>query len=418
MLKYNLFLFCAWLFIIPAAIVRLYTKKDTLHTLKSRFSIFKKLDVHNETIWCHAASVGEFNTLETLIPDLKKHFKNHDILLTVSNIIAYEQAKIWADENTYIKIAPLDFPVVLKRFINYWNPVVLLTMENEIFPNRVSLLKKTKCKIIWVNARISKKSITFWEKNSKLKDHTIKNIDYIFAQDKSAYQRFKNLGFDETKLTQTDNLKKFRSPSIVNIDHIKEINHFFPYQDTICIASSHPGEEALILEAYEIALRNNSNLKMILVPRHPKRMKEISSQIDNFKFKYLIRSQNQTLGKDTQIYLADTIGELPLWYSSCSITFIAGSLLPIGGHTPYEPTLYSSAIIHGQYFSNFEEIYDELDKNRGAIKVTNPKELAAAWEKLKIVKFREQTLSKAKSILLKVDEKEKLINSIIYKLKP
>ena len=70
--KYNLFLFCAWLFIIPAAIVRLYTKKDTLHTLKSRFSIFKKLDVHNETIWCHAASVGEFNTLETIIPDLKK----------------------------------------------------------------------------------------------------------------------------------------------------------------------------------------------------------------------------------------------------------------------------------------------------------------------------------------------------------
>jgi len=98
LLKYNLFLFCAWLFIIPAAIVRLYTKKDTLHTLKSRFSIFKKLDVHNETIWCHAASVGEFNTLETLIPDLKKHFKNHEILLTVSNIIAYEQAKIWADE--------------------------------------------------------------------------------------------------------------------------------------------------------------------------------------------------------------------------------------------------------------------------------------------------------------------------------
>ena len=174
MIKYNLFLFFAWLFVIPAGFIRLYSKKDTLITLTNRFSLFNNSKPERQTIWCHAASVGEFNTLETLIPNMKEAFENYEILLTVSNIVAYEQAKLWSDKQIHIAIAPLDFPSVLKRFIKYWKPVTLITMENEIFPNRIVLLKKDGCKIVWVNARISAKSAKFWEKNSKLKDQIIR----------------------------------------------------------------------------------------------------------------------------------------------------------------------------------------------------------------------------------------------------
>ena len=202
MIKYNFFLFFAWLFVIPAGLIRLYSKKDTLITFTNRFSFFKYSKPEKQTIWCHAASVGEFNTLETLIPSIKEKFKNNEILITVSNIVAYEQAKLWSDKQIHIAIAPLDFPSVLKRFIKYWKPITLITIENEIFPNRIVLLKKARCKIVWVNARISSKSMKFWENNSNLKNQVTKNIDHVFAQDKITHERFKKLGFDIQKLTQ------------------------------------------------------------------------------------------------------------------------------------------------------------------------------------------------------------------------
>ena len=413
MIKYNLFLFFAWLFVIPAGLIRLYSKKDTFYTLISRFAFFKNSKPAKQTIWCHAASVGEFNTLETLIPDIKETFKNYEILLTVSNIVAYEQAKIWTDEQIHVAIAPLDFPNVLKRFIKHWKPIALITLENEIFPNRIVLLKKARCKIVWVNARISTKSMKFWENNSNLKNRVTKNIDHVFAQDKITHERFKKLGFDIQKLTQIENLKKFRAPQKVDEIHIKEINKSFAYEDTICIASSHRGEEVIILDAFKLALQKKSNLKMILVPRHPKRMKEIVNLIEEYQFKYSVRSQNESPCSDNQIYLADTIGELPLWYSSCSVTFVAGSLLPIGGHTPYEPTFYSSAIIHGPHFSNFEDAYYTLNKNKGALKVTNSEELSQAWEKLRNKKYRNNTISNAKNIFYNSDEKDVLLNIIL-----
>jgi len=413
LIKYNLFLFFAWLFVIPAGFIRLYSKKDTLITFTNRFSFFKNSKPEKQTIWCHAASVGEFNTLETLIPSIKEKFKNNEILITVSNIVAYEQAKLWSDKQTHVAIAPLDFPNVLKRFIKYWKPITLITMENEIFPNRIVLLKKARCKIIWVNARISTKSMKFWENNSNLKNQVTKNIDHVFAQDKITHERFKKLGFDIQKLTQIENLKKFRAPQKVDEIHIKEINKSFAYEDTICIASSHPGEELIILDAFKIALQKKSNLKMILVPRHPKRMKEIVNLIEEYQFKYSVRSQNESPCSDNQIYLADTIGELSLWYSSCSVTFVAGSLFPIGGHTPYEPTFYSSAIIHGPHFSNFEDAYYTLNKNKGALKVTNSEELSQAWEKLRNKKYRNNTISNAKNIFYNSDEKDVLLNIIL-----
>ena len=415
MVKYNLFLFFLWLLVIPAALIRLFTKKDTFQTIKNRFSFFTKSKNHKATIWCHAASVGEFNTLEILIPTLKENFKKHGIILTVSNIIAYEQAKQWEDEQINVTIAPLDFPIVVRRFITHWRPSALLTMENEIFPNRIALLKNAGCKVVWVNARISEKSINFWNKNLNLKKQIIKNIDHVFAQDKLAYQRFKKLGLSSSKLTQTENLKKFRSLPKVERKHTIEINKSFAYENTICVASSHPGEEILILDTFKLALLKNPDLKMIIVPRHPKRMQEIINLIKEYDFKYSVRSKNEFPSINDQIYLADTIGELPLWYSSCSTTFVAGSLLPIGGHTPFEPAYYSSTIIHGKHFSNFHDIYTQLDNNNGAIKAIDPLQISNAWEKLRNNEFRKKTLSNAQKILFSGSQKEELIATILRK---
>jgi len=109
--------------------------------------------------------------------------------------------------------------------------------------------------VVWINARISEKSTNFWNRNLNLKNEVIKNIDHVFAQDKLTYQRFKKLGLSSPKLTQTENLKKFRASPKVEKNYIKKINKSFAYENTICIASSHPGEEIIILDAFKLALQ-------------------------------------------------------------------------------------------------------------------------------------------------------------------
>ncbi|MDE0765799.1 MAG: hypothetical protein OSB15_06955 [Amylibacter sp.] len=416
MFKYNLFLLFTWGLILPAALIRLCTGKDTTHSLKARFSLFQNQRPKNKIIWCHAASVGEFNTLEILIPEMKEKFSNYDILITVSNITAYKQAESWIDNQLYVAVAPLDFKTVLKRFIKTWAPIVLITMENELFPNRIMLAKKYNCKVIWVNARLSKKSMKFWQKNSTLTNHLIKNIDHVFAQDNIAFDRFHTLGFNRQNLTETENLKKFRSFPIAPIDDVKRVNDIFPYNKTICAASTHSGEDEILIAAFNEALIAEPQLKMIIVPRHPKRMSEITKLIEKQDLKYSIRSINNLPTKNDQIFLADTMGELTLWYSASATTFVAGSLLPIGGHTPFEPAAYGSAIIHGQHFSNFQKIYTELDQKEGAFIASSATEISSTWAQLRNDKKRLKTLNLAQDILFKTNYKIQIINTIIDKI--
>ena len=415
LVKYNLILMLSWLLVVPASIIRLCTNKDTILTLCARFAVGMGRPSQKPTLWCHAASIGEFHTLQTLLPSLKNTYSDYNILVTTSNIIAFARARTWTDPQLSVSIAPLDFRSVMNRFLKHWMPIALITIENELFPNRTKMVRNFGAKVVWINARISEHSFKFWQKHPTLTDQVFSKIDYVFAQDNAAFERFRLLGISDHKLEQTQNLKKFCDTAPVSHPDLTAIQNVFQYTDTLCAASTHPGEDEVLLDAYAIALKQNPSLKLILVPRHPKRAPAIKLLMEQRTLSFATRSGGELPQATDHVYLADTIGELPLWYTASATTFVAGSILPIGGHTPFEPAAYGSSIIHGPYFSNFQDIYTGLQHAKGSIMVSSADEIATAWETLRISKNRNIMISNAKRQLLDIAEMEQTIDAIIQK---
>jgi 3-deoxy-D-manno-octulosonic-acid transferase len=140
-------------------------------------------------------------------------------------------------------------------------------------------------------------------------------------------------------------------------------------------ASTHEGEEKLIAAAHRHASKASQGLLLIIVPRHPERGLEIASILAKENFKICLRSKKDKISSDTQIYIADTLGELGLWYRVAPVSFVGGSFVPIGGHNPFEPAALGSAILHGPYVENFKEIYNRLNVAGAAVKIEEASEL-------------------------------------------
>jgi 3-deoxy-D-manno-octulosonic-acid transferase len=415
MLKYNLLLLLAWLITPVVAISRIISGKDNVRSFLGRFAINRNCLHADQPIWFHVASIGELNTLETLIPQIKRTFFDQEILITVSNRIAYAQALHLMGNGIHVTIAPLDFKSVLKRFMRHWNPSALITIENEIYPNRNMICHQRGMPIVWINARISKNSFAFWQRNQRLSQSVMGCIDYVFAQDSIAYQRFLDLDVRQGKIQQTPNLKTFKTAPPVEQSDLNEIQNAFPHRKTICAASTHKGEEAVLLGALKIALQSDPDLKMILAPRHPKRASEIRALMDHTNISYAIRSKGEMPRKSDQVYLADTMGEMNIWYSAAATTFVAGSITTVGGHTPFEPASYGSALIHGSHFSNFQDIYDKLRVKGGSCQADSPKQIADCWLQLLKTNTRAKQIQAAKMVLFDASDAGETIEKILQK---
>ncbi len=416
MIKYRLLLGIAW-FVTPLVFIqRIVTGKDSVETFKARLGITRQNSAKPQLLWLHAASLGEFNTLELLLPALLKQFPTYDLLITVSNKITFEKAKLLRSPTVHVDIAPFDFALVTDKFLNHWNPSCLVTIENEVFPNRNIKTAQKGIPIIFVNARMSQKSFTRWAKNPRLAKKVFGCISYCFTQDQNAFQRFSDLGVAARNIEMRGNLKKFQQATPVTHPDLPRLQAAFPAQNTLCAASTHKGEDQIILDAFQRAKQMRPDLKLILVPRHAKRAPEIKTLIAATGLASAQRSQNQLPRPTDDIYLADTIGEMPLWYAASAITFVAGSLVPVGGHTPYEPAAYGSAIIHGSQYANFQAIYEQLVVNHGSLQADTAKDIAGAWLRLLDPDVRNAQVTAARKALFDNSDKDKMLGHIIQKI--
>ncbi len=416
MLKYRLLMMLAWLAVPFVFVQRLITGKDNFKTFVARLGYTSQNSANPRLIWLHAASLGEFNTLELLLQRLSQKFTNYDLLITVSNKIAFERAKQHRSSKIHVVIAPTDFGSVTNKFLNHWKPSCLITIENEVYPHRNVKCAQNGVPIIFVNARMSAKSYATWHKNPGLSKRVFSCIDYCFAQDQNAFERFSALGVPADRMAMLGNLKQFQKAIPVGHPDLQTIRSAFPKQNTICVASTHKGEDQIVLDALKIAKQTNPDLKLILVPRHAKRAPEIIALIEKSGFSHTVRSQGNLPSTTVDIYLADTMGEMPLWYSSASQTFVAGSLVPVGGHTPYEPAAYNSAISHGSQYSNFQVIYEQLVTAHGSLQADTAEEIARAWLRLCDPAVRKAQLAAAQKALFENNDKEKMLDTIVQKI--
>ncbi len=356
-------------------LIRLFNKKEDHNRFKERFGFHGKKRPKGELIWIHCVSVGESNSAIILIEELLKNNNSLKMLFTSTTVTSASQIKQKLSGNDRIihQFLPIDDFFSVRRFINYWKPSTAIFVESEIWPNLIDISAKNNIKLALINARISLKSFKRWQFLHKLGFNIFKNFQISFAQSKKDQERLISLGLENTKFI--GNLKSLaktlKFDDVKLNDLVKQINH----RPFWLASSTHDGEEEIIIKLHQRLKKSLPNLLTIIVPRHPNRINDIKNLIPN-NLNFALRSKNQKITQNVELYIADTLGELGLFYKLCDISLICGSLKDdIGGHNPFEALKLDCATISGRFVDNFEEIYKNLEKNKACIIINNEEEL-------------------------------------------
>ncbi len=365
-------------FIAIYLLLRVLKKKEQFNRLSERFGFAKCpknfINSKSPIIWIHGVSVGEANCAFFLAEELLKFSPQLRILLTTTTLTSARiiAQKITSYEDKIIhQLLPIDVDICVKNFLNFWHPKAIIFVESEIWPNIIATAKSKAICTFLVNARISNKSLKNWQKIKKLGFNIFDYFSTIFAQ--SSEEQIKLQQICSKQVMFHGNLKAQTKTLSVDEEELRNLKKQINNRLVWLCASTHKGEEEMILKIHERLREKFSNLLTIIVLRHPSRLPEVIALNNNKKI--AIRSQKQIIDDSTQIYIVDTLNELGIFYSLADFAFIGGSLLPIGGHNPFEAIKLNCAVISGNGVANFAEIYHELSQNEGVIMVKNSDEL-------------------------------------------
>jgi len=351
--------------------------KEHKTRLVERFATPTIARPNGDIIWIHAVSVGETNSSLALVAELLKSAPQITILFTTTTLTS---AAILADKITGYngrvihQFLPVDCYFIVRKFLKFWRPKKAIFVESEIWPNFIYEARKLGIATILVNARISKKSFSRWILAKKIGFNIFDSFSLIFAQSEDDKKRLQQLTFQEVRYC--GNLKA----QIANLKfNTKELDNLLVQigdRKFWLAASTHQGEEKIVLEIHRKLKQKFPDLLTIIVPRHPHRALEIKGLMSDLNFSQ--RSLKENIFSKTEIYLADTLGELGLFYALSDFAFLGGSLVEVGGHTPFEPAQLKCAIISGNNVANNKKAFDELISKQACKSVKNADELEAA----------------------------------------
>ncbi|MGY5394263.1 3-deoxy-D-manno-octulosonic acid transferase [Acinetobacter sp. NigerLNRRAM0016] len=334
------------------------------------------------TIWFHAVSVGETNAAQPLIEHYLK--QGHPVLVTNTTKTGQARAKSLFNKAPYQALfqavyLPADQKGLVQVFFQKYQPKILILVETELWPNLIDQAQAFKVPTILVNARLSAKSAQGYAKVSGLTQAMLKGLNQLLAQDAATAERFIQLGAAPS-VTQVVGSIKFdiHAPEQF-VQQAIQLKHNWQLADRkiITIASTHAPEEQKLLSALQPYLQQHPELLCIVVPRHPERFDEVYQIAQNLNLQTSRRSQQQPIQADTQVFLADSMGELWLWYALSQVCFVGGSLNePGGGHNILEPIALNVPTILGKNYFNFQTIVDEFIQ-ADAVKVVENAEQAA-----------------------------------------
>ncbi|MEQ8367152.1 MAG: 3-deoxy-D-manno-octulosonic acid transferase [Roseicyclus sp.] len=361
---------------------RLADGKEDGDRLDERRGIAVRARPKGPLIWFHAASVGESLALLELIRLLLEDRPELTVLVTTGTVTS---AGVMADrlpERAIHQFVPLDAGVFVNRFLDHWRPDLAVWTESELWPTLICETHARGIPMLLVNARMSKASHDKWRFLRGMAGSLLRRFDLALVQDSLTEIYLRRLGMPERRMEVTGTLKEGAAALPANNAELAALRAELGGRPTWLAASTHPGEEVKVLDAHRTALRTNPRLMLLLVPRHADRGDEIAALLDEGGWNYTRRSAGDGPEPEAQVYLADTMGELGLWYRLAAVSFVGGSLEPIGGHNPFEPAALGSAILHGPYVTNFVDIYQRLTEARAARLVSAPNTLAEEVDQL------------------------------------
>jgi 3-deoxy-D-manno-octulosonic-acid transferase len=378
---YNLVVYLAQPFVAIYWLIRGIINHSYRDRFGQRFGLgYPKLQ---KCIWLHAVSVGEVQAALPLITALRQRFTNHTMLVTtVTPTGAARVQALFGDTVSHCYI-PFEMPVAVNRFYGSVNPELALIIETEIWPNLFRGSGVYDIPLVLVSARISPRSVGGYRKLLPLFRDTLSYGIIIAAQSQADAERFRSLGAASERTRVTGNIKfDIELPSDLTARGDELRRQVFGDRAVWIAASTHEQEEQQILAAHQQLLAANPELLLVLVPRHPERFAHVRGLVEKHGFRCIARTEKRRCHSSTNVFLGDTMGEVPLFYAASDIAFVGGSLVPVGGHNLLEPAALGLPVITGPHVFNAEEIADMFVDTGACRMVRNADELAAAVAEL------------------------------------
>ena len=331
-------------------------------------------------IWLHAASVGETNAVLPLMADLRQRRPGVRFLLTTGTVTSAVLAEARRGPDDIHQFAPLDAPKYIARFLDHWRPDLAVLTESEIWPNTILACHNRHIPIALINARMSERSHKRWRKNRGVARPLFSRIRLILAQNERLARRFRDLGGRDVRVA--GNLKVDAPPLPVDPALLSDLKTQIDGRQILLGASTHPGEDEALIEAYLAVKPKLPQLLLIIAPRHPNRGGALADMVGGKNLLHSRRQQKDAILANTDVYIADTVGEMGLFYSLAEVAFIGGSLIEHGGQNPIEAIRMGTVVLTGPSQYNFTDAYDELKRRGGTVEVANEADLARCVERL------------------------------------
>ena len=370
------FLFPVFVLII---FFRRYLNKEDIKRFKEKISVNDPfLPKNKKIIWIHAASIGETKSVFPLISKLTKDNKDIFILLTSTTLSASQliERQKFNKNNIQHRFLPLDVKFLVNKFINHWEPELVIFVDSEVWPNYLLEISKRKIPLVLLNGRITMKTFNRWKLASSLSLKLFSLYDLCLSSSKESEKNLKSLGAKNVKFF--GNLK-----FCANINSKKkyiDLKSIFIKHNIWCAASTHPDEEEVILKTHILLKQKGIKIITIIIPRHINRSKEINKISSDFNIKSQIINKFEDISKDTEILIVNSIGEMINYFQNCESIFMGKSLskklIKVGGQNPIEPAKCGCKIYHGPYISNFKEIYRFLEEKKIAFEIINEIDLS------------------------------------------
>ncbi|MEX2616947.1 MAG: 3-deoxy-D-manno-octulosonic acid transferase [Alphaproteobacteria bacterium] len=372
---------------------RLNAGKEDSARFPERRGIASRPRPYGPLVWMHAASVGEAQSALSLIARMLRVRTDLHILVTTGTVTS---AGILADRlppRSFHQYVPVDYLPWVRRFLDHWDPDMAVWIESEFWPNLISETASRDIPAILVNGRISRKSVANWQFLPGFIRGIIGNFRLCLAQSDDEADRFRRLGADPVRCV--GNLKFSAAALPAEEPELRRLATRVDGRPRWIAASTHPGEEALAAEADRLLRQRYPNLLTIVAPRHPARGPGIAAELGKSGLRVARRAGGDDIEPATDIYVADTLGELGLLYRLADIAFIGGTMDAYGGHNPLEAAQLDCAVLHGPDMANFTTVAQQLARADAAQVVTDAASLAAAVQALLDNPLRRETVARA-----------------------
>lgn len=387
---YTLFFYICLPLIVCRLLWRSLKSPAYRQRLTERFGFLPSADVRQSSvsIWLHTVSVGETISAYPIACRILEAYPQYTLWLTTTTPTGSARARdLFSEEITHGRVMhsymPYDLPDCMARFIQKIRPVCAIFMETEVWPNTLTVCNKKRIPCVLINARLSEKSLQKYQRLASFSQQTFSLFSHIVAQTKNDADRLRALG--SMPVTVSGNIKSEVCVTPELSDAAKQLREQWSSNGrkvVMIAASTHAGEDEVILSVYRELLGEHPSLRLVIVPRHPERFADVEQLCLAQGWQVALRSKERSVVDNTQVIIGDTLGELLLFYGASDIAIIGGSFIEHGGHNMLEAAVWGLPIISGPSVYNFSQIAKDMQDQNALILVDNQQVLVVTVDQL------------------------------------